>query len=69
MAGLFFALNPLTKWIPWAYPLNGSTIRLNYHTQQLILNPDLIYVLACSFVIGIFLLIVAASLFARKREV
>jgi len=69
MAGLFFALSPLTKWIPWAYPLNGSTVRLNYRTQHLILNPDLMYILICSFVIGIFLLIVVAWLFARKEEV
>jgi len=69
MAGLFFALSPLTKWIPWAYPLNGSTVRLNYRTQHLILNPDLMYILICSFVIGIFSLTVAAWLFARKKEV
>ncbi len=69
MAGLFLALSPITQWLPWAYPLNSSTLRLKYSSQQLINNPDLIYVLISSVILGGILLVIAAFLFSKNREV
>ncbi len=67
MAGLFFALSPITQWLPWAYPLNSSTLRLNYDTDLLIANPDLIYVLSLSLVLGASFLFTGAIHFSKKE--
>ncbi|SFQ43585.1 ABC transporter permease [Salibacterium halotolerans] len=67
MGGLFFALSSVTKWLPWAYPLNSSTIRMNYNSNTLMLNPDLWSVLFLSCMLGVVLILLGGINFSRKE--
>ncbi|MBY7141931.1 ABC transporter permease [Virgibacillus sp. NKC19-3] len=67
MGGLFFALSPVTQWLPWAYPLNASTVRMDYSSETLMLNPDLWMVLFLSCLLGLILLSLGGRVFSQKE--
>jgi len=66
VVGLFLAIDPKTQWLPWAYPLASSTIRLNYQTQRFTENPDLFLVVLIGVILGAFLVMAGAFHFAKR---
>ncbi|MEE3897205.1 ABC transporter permease [Priestia megaterium] len=68
MAGLFFNMNELTKWLPWSYPVEATPIKLVGDTKEMVLNSGVDYVVITAIVIGLVFLFIGLLDFT-KREV
>lgn len=67
VVGLFCSLNPTLKWLPWAYPILSTTLRMDYDTNQIVYNSDLSLVLSLSLGIGLLLIACGSYHFSRKE--
>ncbi|CEH29164.1 ABC transporter permease [Aneurinibacillus migulanus] len=64
MMGLFMAMNQTTRWLPWAFPVQASTIMLG--ESGLTNNLELSAFLVLSFMQGFVILLAGAIHFAKK---
>lgn len=64
MVGLFLASGVTTRWFPLAYPVQSSTVILQY--KGLGYNPDLPAYLVINFLLGIVLMIIGLMHFSKR---
>lgn len=67
MAGLFFNMNRLTKWLPWSYPIEATPIKLVSDTKEMILNSGVDYVVITAIIIGLVLVFIGLLDFTNRE--
>ncbi|WP_340085125.1 ABC transporter permease [Siminovitchia sp. FSL H7-0308] len=63
--GLFLAAAQTTRWFPLAYPIQSSTVILQY--EGIGLNPDFSAYLVINLIVGIILLFIGSKHFATRN--
>lgn len=62
--GLFLAMSQATRWLPWALPVQSSTIMLG--TNGLESNPDLSSFLILACIVGFVIILIGAVHFTKR---
>lgn len=65
IGGLFLAAGQTTRWFPLAYPIQSSTIILQY--EGIGYNPDFSAYLVINLVLGIILMFIGSMHFAKRN--
>ena len=63
--GLFLAATQTTRWFPLAYPVQSSTVILQY--EGIGYNPDFSAYLVINFILGIILMFIGSKHFAKRN--
>ncbi|MEK4423634.1 ABC transporter permease [Solibacillus sp. FSL K6-1523] len=63
--GLFLAAAQMTRWFPLAYPIQSSTVILQY--EGIGYNPDFSAYLVINFILGIILMFIGSKHFAKRN--